>query len=270
MGFLGGLSALAVFVVAEGVQAHPMLDLGLFRRASFVGAIWAMFAYAACAQVMASLLPLFLQNGLGHTPLEAGFAMLPFASTMLVFPNVGRAIGRRLSSRGILSLGLLVVGIGSGLTAWGARIGERPVVMSGMLVLGSGGGLLNGETQKAIMSQVPRERAGMASGISTTSRFSGILLGFAILSGVLATIVRGEMTPPRCIAAACTPSFAESVVAGDLPGALAGLGGQARSAALEHARDAYSRGFSGALAASAGAAMISSLVVFRLMRRPRR
>ncbi len=56
-----------------------------------------------------------------------------------------------------------------------------------MLVLGNGGGLLNGETQKAIMSVVPRERAGMASEISTTSALRGVLLGFAVLGGILAT-----------------------------------------------------------------------------------
>lgn len=250
-GFVGGLAALAVFVIAERVQQRPMLDLSLFRIPSFVGAVWAMFAYAACAQVMASMLPLFLQNGLGHTPLQAGFAMLPFAITMLIFPNIGRLLAKRLASPSILSLGLLVVGLGSGLTAWGASLGAWAIVMGGMLVLGSGGGLLNGETQKAIMSQIPRERAGMALGISTTSRFSGILLGFAVLSGVLATNVRGELLPPRCIDPACSPSFAESVVAGDLPGALAGLSDGARSAAVELATTAYARGFSSALLTSA-------------------
>ena len=76
---------------------------------------------------------------------------------------------------GILTLGLVVVGIGNALTSRGAHLGESPIVMCGMLLLGSGGGLLNGETQKAIMSVVTGERAGMASGIRTTLRFSGIL-----------------------------------------------------------------------------------------------
>ena len=56
-----------------------MLDLALFRIPNFVGAVIAMFAYAASAQVMASVLPLYLQNGLGQKPLGAGVAMLPFA-----------------------------------------------------------------------------------------------------------------------------------------------------------------------------------------------
>ena len=106
-GFVGGAGALLIFVIAERVQERPMLDLGLFRIPRFIGAVWAMFAYAACAQVMASMLPLFLQNGLGRTALEAGFAMLPFALAMLVFPNVGGLLRRHLTSTHILTLGLI-------------------------------------------------------------------------------------------------------------------------------------------------------------------
>jgi hypothetical protein len=60
-------------------------------------------------------------------------------------------------------------------------------------VLGAGGVSLNGETQKAIMGAVPRHRARMASGINTTARFSGILLGFAGLSAVLAVRAREKL-----------------------------------------------------------------------------
>ena len=143
------------------------------------------------------------------------------------------------------------------------------MVMCGMLVLGSGGGLLNGETQKAIMSVVPRERAGMASGISTTSRFSGILLGFAMLSGVLASVVRDALSASRCVVPqVCRPSsdFAESVVAGDLPHAVAGLTGAAREIVTEHARNAYSVGFSWTLITAAIFAITSSFVVYWLMK----
>ncbi|APT60203.1 MFS transporter (plasmid) [Roseomonas gilardii] len=261
-GFAVGICGGGVFVTAERLQERPMLDLGLFRLPRFVGAVWAMFAYAACAQVMASLLPLFLQNGLGRTALQAGIAMLPFALAMLTFPYVGRALGRHLSSAGVLTTGLIVVGLGNGLTACGASLGIGWTVILGMAILGSGGGLLNGETQKAIMSVVPHERAGMASGISTTARFSGILLGFATLSGVLATVVRWTLAEPGRFA----PGFADSVAAGDLPNAVAGLAGIERARAIEHAHAAYSAGFSAALAAAGVVAVISAVIVSRLCR----
>lgn len=265
-GFLSGVISLALFLIVENVQARPMLDLSLFRNRRFVGGVWAMFAYAACAQVMASMLPLFLQNGLGRTPLEAGFSMLPFALAMLVFPNIGRRLGQRLTSRDILGIGLFIVGLGSLLTAWGARGGDWTIVMLGMLVLGSGGGLLNGETQKAIMAVVPRERAGMASGISTTTRFSGILLGFAVLSGILASVVRATLNKPYCDETICSRAFSEAVVAGDLPNAVAGLENPAREIAIAHAMTSYSYGFSSVLLTSATIAILSAIVVRWLLR----
>ncbi|WP_213979011.1 MFS transporter [Sphingomonas sp. dw_22] len=258
-GFIGGIAALIAFVIAERRQERPMLDLALFGNPRLVGAVWAMFAYAACAQVMASLLPLFLQNGLGRSALQAGFAMLPFAAAMLAFPQIGRLLGRRLASRQILTLGLLIVGLGNALTGWGAYLGAWPIVMAGMLVLGSGGGLLNGETQKAIMSVVPRERAGMASGISTTARFSGILLGFAMLSGILATVVRTALGAEH-------RAFADAVVAGDLPHAASGLAGRASQIVIERAHIAYSSGFAAMLTVAALIAWASALLVWRLMR----
>ncbi len=220
IGFVGGIAGLMVFLIVENAQQRPMLDLSLFRNPRFIGGVWAMFAYAACAQVMASMLPLFLQNGFGQSPLQAGFAMLPFASAMLIFPNVGRFLGKRTSSREILSLGLMVVGVGSLVAGLGAHYSNWPIVMCGMFLIGSGGGLLNGETQKAIMSTVSRDRAGMASGISTTARFTGILLGFAVLSGVLASAVRTHLIQTDCNDATCSGEFADAIVAGDLPNAL--------------------------------------------------
>lgn len=250
-GFAGGSASLGAFLAVESRQARPMLDLSLFRMPRFIGAVLAMFAYAASAQVMASLLPLYLQNGVGWPPLEAGFAMLPFALAMLIFPQVGRLLGRRLASYRILALGLGVVAAGNAVTAWAVAGGRWPLVILGMICLGSGGGLLNGETQKAIMSSVPRNRAGMASGLSTTSRFSGILLGFALLSAVLAVVARSSLIGEVCASFAghcsAAPDFAASVVAGDLPRAITLMPHDLQAVALETAHRGYAAGFSAAL-----------------------
>lgn len=268
IGFAGGAGALIAFIIAERSQERPMLDLGLFAIPRFVGAVLAMFAYAGCAQVMASLLPLFLQNGLGNGALRAGLLMLPFALAMLGFPYIGRRLGQKLGSDRILPLGLFLVALGSMVTALGAYSSWQDMVLAGMLVLGSGGGLLNGETQKAIMSSVPRGRAGMASGISTTARFSGILLGFATLSGILATAVRNTLETTVCstMALHCeTSGFADAVVAGDLEKAVQGLAEPRRSSALAQAMQAYSHGFSIALTISAIVAALSAIAILVLM-----
>jgi EmrB/QacA subfamily drug resistance transporter len=268
-GFAGGIGSFVLFCRVETRQARPMLELTLFRSAPFVGAVLAMFAYAATAQVMAQLLPLYLQNGLGRPPLVAGVSMLPFALGMLILPQVGRRLGHFLASPQILTLGLALVSAGDLVTSWAAYSRHAGFVIVGMAILGSGGGLLNGETQKAIMGAIPKDRAGMASGISTTARFSGILMGFAVLSAVLAISGRGALvlqsSTSLMLDSAVAHQFAKFVVAGNTSAAihLAGGKGALATAVAQHG---YSAGFAAALLFAAIAAAIASMLVAILMR----
>lgn len=232
-GFSLGALALVAFVLVERVHSSPMLDLKLFRSPQFIGAVWAMFAYAAAAQVMASLLPIFLQNGGGLSAVGSGIAMLPFALAMLAFPYLGAMLGRRLPSSSILVLGLCIVALGNAAAGLGAYSGNWAMLLSGMFVTGSGAGLLNGETQKAIMLAIPRAKAGIASGISTTARFSGITIGFAVLNAVLA---------------------------------IAGAPAHDAGVALAQVRELYSAAFSASLMTAAAIAAASAVLVWALMR----
>jgi EmrB/QacA subfamily drug resistance transporter len=262
-----GLLLAAGFVIVERRRREPMLDLGLFASRPFVGAVAAMFAYAASAQVMASLLPMFLQNARGEATLAAGAGMLPFALAMLALPQAGRRLARRLASWQILVLGLVVVELGNLAMMYAARTGREAVLVAAMAILGSGGGLLNGETQKAIMGTVPPQRAGMASGISTTSRFAGILLGFAGLGAVLAAGVRAALAQQLAAAhLAAAPAFVDRVVAGDFARALAASPPALAAALARIARAGYAEGFAHAFLAAALLASAAAGVVFWAMR----
>lgn len=250
-----GLALLGAFVAIERRSARPMLDLSLFGSLPFTGAVCAMFAYAATAQVMASLLPLLLQNGRGLSVLSAGLAMMPFAVAMLILPHVGRRLSVRLGSRAMLALGLGVTVAGNLALALAAGGRSAVGLALAMAVLGSGGGLLNGETQKAIMAAIPAARAGMGSGLSTTARFSGILIGFTSLGAVLAATLRriADRT-------GITANVAAQIASGD-----------AQHAASEPlrllAQGVYSQAFAAVFLAAAGVAAVSALFVWWSMGR---
>jgi EmrB/QacA subfamily drug resistance transporter len=263
--FLAGIGLFGLFVGVERRSAAPMLDLALFGNRRFVGAVVAMLAYAASAQVMASLLPLYLQNARGATALQAGIGMLPFALAMLLLPQVGRRLAAFMPGYRILTLGLAIVALGNLVMVWSASVpGDRLLAALGMAILGSGGGLLNGETQKAIMGAVPPERAGMASGISTTSRFSGILLGFAALGSILASGVRNTLQDGvATLGLPTSPETIERLVAGDLSHAAAG----AQSPALELlVRSGFGAGFAHAFLMAAAVALAACITVHTCMR----
>lgn len=253
----------AAFIRVEQCRAQPMLDLRLFRIPALVGAVIAMFAYAAAVQVMASLLPLLLQNVRGDSVLRAGVHMLPFALAMLLLPFLGRRLGAHWDSGKILALGLGVAVLGNLGIALSLWQHSGPGLLVAMAVLGSGGGLLNGETQKAIMSVIPPDRAGMASGISTTARFSGILIGFATLGAVLSSHVR-VAAEARLAAAGrpVSPALLERVVVGELSTSADALGALARAA--------YAQGAGYAFVAAALMALLAMLATRWLMRPPPR
>lgn len=266
-----GVALFALFARVESRRAHPMLDLALFRSLPFVGAIVAMFAYASSAQVMASLLPLFLQNARGESALTAGGGMLPFALAMLILPQLGRKLAAWMDSRQILTLGLAVVACGNLAMMLAARSTDHAWLIVAMALLGSGGGLLNGETQKAIMGTVPRERAGMASGISTTSRFTGILLGFSGLGAVLAEGVRSALTARMADThLPFVQGFAERVMAGDFARAFALYPPASLDTLVHVAHSSYGEGFARAFTAAAIVAGVCAVIVFLSMKHKKR
>jgi hypothetical protein len=196
--------------------------------------------------------------------------MLPFAIAMLIFPQVGRRLSPYLESAGILALGLLIVALGNLILMFAAVQQGELLLISGMAILGTGGGLLNGETQKAIMGTVPRSRAGMASGISTTSRFTGILLGFAGLGAVLASGVKSAIES-RLIDAGVfsNPGFSEYVMAGDFERAIAMYPHDLNETLNVLAQQSYSHGFAGAFMIAAMFSLLASAAVYVLMRSKR-
>ena len=93
-----------------------------------------------------------------------------------------------LMPSGALTVGLAIVALGNIATAALVAAHESYAVIAiGMVVTGCGAGLLNGETAKVSMSVIPPERGGMASGISGTLRFIGLVTGITGLGAVLAS-----------------------------------------------------------------------------------
>src|SRR6202042_1200350 len=115
--FAGCVLLLIGFVQVERLKQHPMIDLALFRQPRFVAAVLSMFGYAACAQVMMTFLPLYLQNAFGWPAISAGIGMLPFATAMIAGPYIGACLAGRFSSVTLLTVGLGLIGVGNLVTA---------------------------------------------------------------------------------------------------------------------------------------------------------
>ncbi|HEX4496550.1 MAG TPA: MFS transporter [Thermoanaerobaculia bacterium] len=265
----GGAALLAAFVAVERAQARPMVDFSLLRTGDFLGSTFSMIGYAGGAQVMIFYLPLFLQNAFGFAPARAGVAMLPFALPMFLVPRAGARLASRLSSRSILCLGLGTTAAANLLMAFlaGGRVSYLPFAVA-MALAGSGAGLLNGETAKAMQSALPPQRAGMASGISGTVRFSALLFGVAGLGAVLlAATGRGFAAAASRwgLDTSAALGLARRFAAGDVSGVARILPAVLRDAGGTALRQAFESGFAVAASTAAGVALATLALTWLLM-----
>jgi EmrB/QacA subfamily drug resistance transporter len=177
---LGASAALMVaFLAIESRVQQPMLPLGLFRKPAFTGVQLAALGVSASMFALFLYITFYLQNQLGHSPLEAGLIYLPFTVINFFVAAAGGALLARLPARVIMSVGLGLTGVGLLLMGGIDPADEWTAMLGGFLVAGAGTGLLNPVIADVALSVVPKEQSGMAAGINDTFRQVGIAVGIA-------------------------------------------------------------------------------------------
>jgi EmrB/QacA subfamily drug resistance transporter len=180
--------SLAAFVLLELRQRRPMLDLTLFRNATFSGANVAMLLVALAMFGVFFYVSLYVQQILGYSPVEAGASFLP--ATILIAmlaPFVGRVVDR-VGSRWLTSSGMVLLALSLVLFA---RLGTGSSyweILPGLVVMGVGMALTMTPTTAAAMGSVPRDQAGVGSAVLNSMRQVGGSLGIAITGAIVAHV----------------------------------------------------------------------------------
>jgi EmrB/QacA subfamily drug resistance transporter len=193
---LFGLSAaaLAALIIYEPRRSEPLLDLRFFRSAPFSGATVVAISALAALGGFLFLNTLYLQDVRGFSALHAGLLTLPLAAVMALFaPLSGRIIGRRGPR-----LPLLIAGLGmtaSGLMLTGLT-NRTPVgwLLLAYIVFGAGFGMVNAPITNTAVSGMPRDQAGVAAAVASTSRQIGQTLGVAVVGSAVTSALAGPFT----------------------------------------------------------------------------
>jgi EmrB/QacA subfamily drug resistance transporter len=184
--FAVAAAALAIFILTELRIAHPLLDLSLFRRASFSMLMVVGVVMTACAFAPFIYTQLWLQTVLGLPAIGAGLVLLPMAGVAFVVSAVAGRFLHGVASRWPLGAGLLFIGAGSLLRAFLVASSGWVSLMAGLIVTGIGVGLAAPVLVSAALEAVPRPRSGMASGAINTFRQIGYALGIAAFGSLFA------------------------------------------------------------------------------------
>lgn len=185
---VGALSGSAVcfgaFVVAERSAESPMLPLGLFRIPAFSATALVAFAQSVAIYPLLIFLAIYLQDGLGFGPVDAGLRLLPLTLLILaVAPFAGR-LTARLPLRIPLLAGLALLGVALLLLSRLEPGDTWTALLPGMIVGGIAIGAISPSLAAAMVSVLPVQQSGMSSGVNNTFRQLGIAMGVAGLGAI--------------------------------------------------------------------------------------
>jgi EmrB/QacA subfamily drug resistance transporter len=189
--FVVAAAALAGLAVVESRRAEPLIDLRFFRSAPFSGAtLIAICAFAALGGFLL-ISTLFLQNVRGYSALHAGLFMVPLAAmTLVCAPLAGRIVAARGPRLPLVVAGVGIVASGLVLTRLTAATPTAWLVVA-FVLFGIGFGAVNAPITNTAVSGMPREQAGVAAAVASTSRQIGSSLGVAVIGSAVVSALAG-------------------------------------------------------------------------------
>jgi DHA2 family multidrug resistance protein-like MFS transporter len=236
VGFVAGTA----FVRRQLNRPQPMLDVRLFARSSFSGAVLANLLSVFSLVGFLFFVSQHLQLVLGESPMQAGIILLPGLLVTIVAGLAVVPLVRRVSPRIVVAGGLLISAAGYAAVLVGAHQGSAAAIALAFVLLSLGIGAAETISNDVIISSVPAKKAGAASAISETAYELGAVLGTAVLGGILTAAYSAKVVVPTGV------SGADAVTATETLGgatAVAGLLPQPQATQLlESARQAFGAG----------------------------
>ena len=188
------VTLLVTFVALESRGRHPLMPLRIFANRNRSGAYGLSLAIGAALSGMLFLLTLFLQNVLGFSPLQAGFAFLPTALGVVVGAGLTSRVIGRVGPRVPMTTGALLAATGMfWLSAVTVHANYFADVLGPLVVLAIGLGMAFVSTSVTAISGVQPNESGLASALLNVGRQLGGSLGIAIMGTIATTVTRNQL-----------------------------------------------------------------------------
>ncbi|MBB4894692.1 EmrB/QacA subfamily drug resistance transporter [Streptomyces olivoverticillatus] len=194
-GYLCMLGSVLVFGAFVAYERHktrkdgsPLVELSLFKVKSFAAGIGVEIAFGIACGIFFLIWTLYMQIGLGWSPLRAGLTGIPFS--IAVSAAAGVSVQKLVPrfGRKVLQAGAVSMAAGVMLYIWesghyGTDIHPWQMALP-LVVMGLGMGLIVAPLTETVLAEVPREHSGSASGLINTTQQLGNAVGLGLVSVV--------------------------------------------------------------------------------------
>ncbi|MFM1953358.1 MAG: hypothetical protein RL187_567 [Actinomycetota bacterium] len=193
--------ALSAFILWEKAYLSrgkvAIIDFELFKISTFRNGILISSFYFAALPATFIVLTLFLQQGLGFSPVVAGMVTIPFA---LISAYTSYRSGKVVHQRGrpLVVVGLLSVLAGFGLVVLFTFTVPDPLmpwaVAAAMTLAGAGGGAVISPNQTLMLEDIPVSQGGLAGSLAQVGQRIGTAIGLAAALSTFFFVLAEEAT----------------------------------------------------------------------------
>jgi EmrB/QacA subfamily drug resistance transporter len=185
----GGIMLVA-FVWIESWVPSPMLDLSLFRNRVFSTSTTATLMNSLARGAFTFVLVFYLQGPPRYlNPFTAGLFLIPVSASLATLGPISGWLSDRYGPTWFTVFGLLISASGF---LWLGTIGPSDSFLQltpPLVLVGMGMGLFAAPNRATMMTAVPPNRRGVASGIGTTFLNTGATVSLGLTLVIMSTVV---------------------------------------------------------------------------------
>lgn len=175
----------AAFLAWELRQADPVFQPRFFRQRAFLAANLAVCLSNMAMYSRLLVVPILLAARGGHSALHIGLILTSLSAGMALLTPVGGRIADELGRRWPSVAGFVLLAGGAVWIAAGGGDVSVAALIGGLALAGIGLGVANPGVSTSAVESLDRSQAGSASGVFSTSRYLGSIVGSAVLAGLL-------------------------------------------------------------------------------------
>jgi DHA2 family multidrug resistance protein len=174
-----------VFLITEFTVANPLIELKLFRNYNFAVCNVSLLLVGVGMFGSTFLVPIYLQNSLGYTPLQAGLVFLPVGVMQGIVAPMAGWFSDRFSPKLPSILGMLLMAF----TFWQfshlSLFSEKAAITFPLILRGIAIGLLFAPLMTMAISEMSYQKMAQASGLLNVVRQIGGSFGVAAFGTLL-------------------------------------------------------------------------------------
>jgi EmrB/QacA subfamily drug resistance transporter len=185
---------LTTFILIEAHTKNPLMPLRLFRSRMRVGSYIVMLVLGAAVFAMFYFLTQYVQQVLGYSPLQAGFAFLPVSAVIVVVAQIASRLVVKVGAQALIVSGTIITGFGllmlSSLQPDSSYVAH---VLPAIGLIGAGMGLVFVPITLTAVGGVAPKDSGIASAMLNVCQQVGGTIGLSALVTVFSTAARHSL-----------------------------------------------------------------------------